>query len=244
MKKTIFTLLAALTITSIGIGCGDDGNGTRNTNEPDTLSGDTSTAANAAKCLNPSQTTAIDQNFDAMVGPEDIPFYMSKPDQSKAADKILENNGTKQTIAGHDAIYLHGGLIDNYTYGDALEMQLNLDTKTDLSCQDFTISFDVYIPLATFEKSPKVAIQWSFLETEAFTGIYGPWTTITAADTWTTITGTVKDAPDIEHKFSSIADWQIDAVRVQLILGDDTSVEILEGVEADFYVDNVVVKNF
>ena len=112
-----------------------------------------------------------------------------------------------------------------------------------MRCEDFTISFDIYVPSSTYEKGANV--QFSFYETEDFTPIFSKWYAGSiVADEWVTITGSIDTlSGDVDYSgfVSDPEDWIFDAVRIQTIINGEN---VGEGEEILFYVDNLTVNNF
>ena len=188
---------------------------------------------------------AIDHSFDEGGGDT---FYMTNPDQNQEADFIYGDNGKGATIEDRDCMMLHADAMDNGGYGYSIEFQVSLDDIIDLSCEDFTISFDIYIPEETYRQGePHPSIQWAFFESSGFTPIYSymlpqEGDPALEPDTWTTISGTVTpDDVSYDNFPNDPDDWQVDLVRVQLVIDGESAAE---GDELTFYVDNLVVKNY
>lgn len=186
----------------------------------------------------PTETVvAIDESFDGWDGGGSR-FFMSKPEN----DTTYEDNNTLAMIDGREAIAIHANAEDNDGNGYSIEFQLQLDQQTDMSGEDFRVSFDVYIPEATGELQP--SIQWAFYETAAYTPIYSVWYSSLPVGAWTTIEGLVSTSGDVDY--SAFAEdqnpsaWTFDVVRIQCIITAETAGV---GDEILFYVDNLKVTN-
>jgi len=200
------------------------------------------------KCEDTEPTVAIDLDFnDWEQG--DSRFYMSKPDQGEfeggSADlMIYDDNATGVSIDGHEAIMLHADAVDNDGYGFSIEGQWTLDQQTDMRCENFEISFDLYVPAALKDESKNANVQFALYETTNYTPIYSKWwSTSLEADKWVTITGKI-DTNSGDIDYTDFADnpgeWIFDAVRIQLILNGEGAAL---GDEMTFYVDNLRVAN-
>ena len=193
-----------------------------------------STVAPDQMAVNKSDV-AIDENFDDWEA-GDCRFSVSNGDPSAYPD-----SGTQATIDGRDCLAVHAAAGPNGGYGYVAEMQLMLDGWTDMSNEDFSISFDLYVPADTHRRG--VNVQYSFWETANFTPIYSKWwSSSIIADQWVTITSDVKNSNG-EITFSNFIEnpeeWQFNAVRVQLIANGAAAAE---GDELLYYVDNLVVR--
>jgi hypothetical protein len=190
-----------------------------------------------------SQTVAIDENFDSWDGGGDR-FQMAKPEY-ESPPYAYEDNGTMATIDGENCIMLHDNTVDNYGFGFAIEFQLALDNApVDMSHEDFTIDFDVYIPQEVYDMGAYV--NFGFYDSDDWTPIYSWWFTRSITpNEWSRIEGPINTSSDVidYSGFSdNPGDWQFDVVRIALIISGD---EVEEGDEVWFCVDNlVVVRNF
>jgi len=181
----------------------------------------------------------INENFDAW---EDNPnFFTSKPDQQENPSPYADHN-TAQVIGDQTAIAVHHNAEDNSGYGYAVEVQFALTAQTDMSKEDYRISFDLYIP-----SEPTGALgasaQWAFYETANYTPIYSSWITEVPLDQWFHYEGRV-DLANVTHsgfpEEGNPASWIFDVVRIQVIVDGETAVE---GSEVLYYIDNLVVTN-
>jgi len=176
---------------------------------------------------------AIDENFDDWSG-DDPRFLLTRPEASEG----FADNNTVQTFDGRDCLYIHAPAADNAGYGYSVEFQLLLESRTDMSGEDFQISFDVYVPAETANE--ETYVQFGFYELTDLTPIYSMWHA-TTPDTWQTVTANVSYE---EIAYSAFAnnpgDWIFDSVRLMLIqFGEGAA----EGLPASFCVDNLVVTN-
>jgi len=187
---------------------------------------------------------AINENFDAWDGGGER-FFTSKPDQQEDPSPYPDHN-TLVTIGDRQALAIHHNAVDNDGYGFAVEFQLALDQQTDMSGEDYRISFDIYIPQVTADKA--ASVQFAFYETANYTPIYSKWFIDIPADTWYTIQAPIL-APNNDPEEGNIdysgftndpQEWIFDVVRIQTIV-DGEGVEL--GAEVLYYVDNLVVTN-
>ncbi len=266
MKKS-YCLFAALLLGALYTGCGGSDEDPKSSDDSETNSEvvvDSETESNSEEVDKPSDTTpekvcdtdpapvvALDQNFDDWAS-DDPSFYMAKPDQSQDTDTTsddglyrYEDNGQPAVIDGHDAIALHADAMENGNYGFAIEAQFALDTQTDMSCEDFEVSVDVYVPGEYINDEKNMNFQFAFFETANFTPIYSKWWSGSlVADGWATITAKV-NTTDGDWTYSGFSkdpdEWIFDAVRVQAILN---GTEAAIGDEILIYIDNLRVANF
>ena len=163
--------------------------------------------------------------------------YVSKPEMGSF---VYEDSNTIRVIDGHACLAVHEDIVSSAGYGGAVEVQLPLNQRTDMSREDFSIRFDVFIPEETFQKDP--IIQFAFYETEFFTPIYSIWyQDILAPNEWITVSSPI-DMPSQSIDYSGFEndpqDWIFDVVRIQLLLVDDDAM----GEEILFYLDNLMVE--
>lgn len=156
---------------------------------------------------------------------------------SKGTPLDTPTNAILDTMDGHNAFVFH---VDSVDENDSIggEIQWDLSEATDLSAQDFTVTFDYYIANGI----GITGIQYSFF-TSSYTPIYSILNTSNlTTGTWHTITMNVDEASIGWDGFasSSTADsslWSdFSKFRIQFITaiaGDDVLV----------YIDNVVVTN-
>jgi len=178
--------------------------------------------------------TAIEQDFDNWDGDE-AKFEMLKGD-------VFPDNNTMGTIDDHNCMMIHAKALEHEQYGFSVELELMLDQQTDMSGEDFSISFDVYVFAGTHDKGAN--IQFAFADA-AGTPIYSDWwVTSLLADQWVTISSPV-DTASGKITYSGFQnnpqDWIFDTVRLQFILNGETAAE---GDEVQFCIDNLVVDNF
>jgi hypothetical protein len=142
--------------------------------------------------------------------------------------------------------------VDNAGFGFSAEFQLLLDQRTDMSHEDFTISFDIYVAGVTYEKGVNVQFGLHRIDKGAgtdgedlYTPIYSKWWARSVhADQWVTLTAAINTDAESRIDYSEFendpADWIFDAVRIQTIINGTQAVE---GDEILFYVDNLVIDN-
>lgn len=201
-----------------------------------TMTPDAETGAETADTTDPVPPGDVfNENFDAWEGGGDA-FFTSKPENG---DGVYPDHNTPATIGDQQAMTVHLNAEDNSGYGTAVEVQFLLAQQTNMSAEDYRVSFDIYVAAVTAAKDTYV--QWAFFETVDFTPIYGAWSEILPADQWVHIESPVTVATvDYTTFTNSPADWILDAVRIQVIHGgDDAAI----GDEMLFYIDNLVVTN-
>jgi len=236
--RTVLTFLGVCTLAS---GCDvaekDDQTAAEESTGPDagsegagqTSAGDTTGGGGGGELV------ALNESFDAWDGGGER-FFLARGDATAFPD-----HNTAVTIADRAAVAIHAAAQDNSGYGFGVEIQLQLDQPTDMSGEDFNLSFDIYIPAATFDLGANV--QWGFFETENFTPIYSAWTSPPdiVADQWVTISTPINTTTITYSTFAeNPADWLVDVVRIQTIVNGETAVA---DAEVLYYIDNVVVSN-
>jgi hypothetical protein len=269
MKKRSY-LFAALFLGALMAACGSDtSDNPKSTDDTETATeetdSDTGTEIDTGTeteepvdtgpevVCNPDPTVAIDENFDNWEQ-GDSRFYMAKPDQTADTDTTSDDglyaypdNGAPVNIDGHDAIALHANAVDNNGYGFSIEAQWALEQQTNMSCEDFEISFDIYVPSEYKAEDINANVQIGFYETTNYAPIYSKWWSGSIiGDEWSTITGKIDTTTgDIDYVSPDLAfppnDWIFDVVRINLILNGTNAAE---GDEILFYVDNLRVANF
>lgn len=188
-----------------------------------------------------SDIVAIEENFDAWDGGGER-FFFAKPEGALAT---FEDNNTRAEIGGQTGLLIHAPTEDNSGYGFSAEIQIQLNQQTDLSKENFHISFDVYIPAETNAKTAHV--QWAFYETTNYYPIYSKWNSELPSDTWTTITATIDatsgnvDYSGFPNDSDNPGSWIFDVVRIQGIINGEG---VVEGDDILFYIDNLRVANF
>ena len=248
-KKTLLIIAALLML----VGCGsdddngDDPNGTEGPNSSDTNDADggddTDTATSGGEDLN----VAIDEDFENWEA-GDARFFMAKPDYTDGRAYTYDDNATMQTVDGQNCLYIHDDVVANGDYGFAVEMELAFDRQTDMSGEDYEISFDVYVPQDVVDKQAHVQFAFYEHETGTYKCIYSVWyTTSVVAGTWSTLSGPINTAAEDDGgviSYSGFSDdqnpssWIFDVVRVQLIIDGDTAAS---GDEVWMCVDNMRV---
>ena len=196
------------------------------------------TDTGTAEEIPPGPTTAINLDFDDWDGGLDR-FYLSKGDP-----EVFSDNITFTTVDEHKCLTVHAPALEHEGYGYAIELAFALDQPTDMSREDFTIWFDIYVPSITHEKGAN--IQYAFFETASWTPIYSAWWTDSLKpDEWVTLTAPVSITEgwityaDFEN---NPKDWiQLDEGRLQMIIN---GVDAAEGDEILFYIDNLIIDNF
>ena len=108
---------------------------------------------------------AIDEDFDDWEGGGDL-FYMSNGNVDD-----YDDNNTRASVDGHECLAVHANAATYGGSGYSVEIQLQLDQRTDMSRGDFSISFDIYVPSDTLDKGGNV--QFAFFETDGTWGIEG-----------------------------------------------------------------------
>ena len=178
---------------------------------------------------------AIDEDFDDWVE-GNCDFLLSNGEGND-----YEDNGTKADVDGHDCLVIHANTGPNSGNGYSAELQLMLDGWTDMSHEDFRISFDIYVPSETHKKGANV--QFGFRETIEYTPIYSKWwSSSLKADQWVTIESDITTQDgfiDYTDFKDNPGDWKFNAVRIQFIV-NGASAQL--GDELLFYIDNVVVE--
>lgn len=167
-----------------------------------------------------SVVVAIDEDFDAW-DPEARGFVDTNPDSPSP----FADHATIRTISGRECLFIHNHPGDNNGLGSAIEFQLDLDQRTDMSGEDFVISFDVFLPEALSGR--EVVLQFAFFETRYYTPIYSAWFTDFELDQWETVTAPISiGAIDFSLFSDNPGDWIFDAVRLALILPDEYGVTL------------------
>jgi hypothetical protein len=244
---TRITLLSMLlTGLLIAVGCGDDDDDNNdNDGTGDPLENDTETETESEepplpeKCSewgdevsfyidnlvvkDDADEAAIDQNFDEWEDNEQ--FFIAKPEGGSG----FEDSNTMQSVGGEDALFMHETVDENSNYGYATEIQFQLNDMTDLSGENYSISFDIYVPQSTFDTGVPY-VQFAFFNTaDDYTPIYSYMYELTP-DEWLNVASEI-NAVDITEgtddstiSYSGFADdenpsaWQFDVVRIQLVL--------------------------
>lgn len=153
---------------------------------------------------------------------------------------IYADNNTATEIAGQNALILHAGGVQDNNNGYSVEFQMQLDEQTDMTRGDFKLSFDIYIPQATYDLGANV--QFAFFETSNYTPIYSKWYNV-VPEKWITINADIQyedDTIDYTTFENNPGDWIFDVVRIKVICNDASAVE---GSEILYYVDNILVTN-
>jgi hypothetical protein len=147
----------------------------------------------------------------------------------------LTNEGILTNIGGQSCVMIHASS-DNPYGTSCIDATWNLLKPTDMSGQDFTVEYDVYIPAASFPNLK--AMQWA-LYTKSYTPIYSGYFTNITADTWCHVSGPVTMDNLGYNGFSkkdTTAPWIFSMVHVQFTsTGPDQ--------DTTFYVDNLAVSN-
>lgn len=198
----------------------------------DTTSTDTSPAV-PEPVITPTEGYAINETFDAWAGKGGRDFQDTKGDSASYAD-----HNTVKNIDGHDCLWVHSKAVDNNGYGFSVEVQMNLDAQTDMSTEDWELSYDVYIPAATMELGANM--QFGLYRTSDNTPIYSVWYSGSLmADQWVTLTTPINTV-DALISYSGFEnnpdDWIFDAVRIQAII-NGTGAAV--GSEISFCIDNL-----
>ena len=118
---------------------------------------------------------------------------------------------------------------------------MDLDGPTDMTGEDWEISYDVYIPSETYDQGANV--QFGLYRTSDFTPIYSVWYSGSlVADEWVTLTtpiNTTDEAISYSGFENDPGDWIFDAVRIQTIInGSSAGV----GSEISFCIDNLTIR--
>src|SRR5690606_33433142 len=99
------------------------------------------------------------------------------------------------------------------------------DQQTDMSGEDWEISYDVYLPSETYELGAN--LQFGLYRTEDFTPIYSVWYSGSlVADEWVTLTTPINTTEGL-ISYSGFEndpeEWIFDAVRIQTIVNGTTA---------------------
>ena len=183
----------------------------------------------------PSGEFAIRETFDDWEQ-EDRGFFVSKGDAEP-----YDDNNTVKNIDGQDCLFVHADADDNNGYGFSVEVQMDLDAQTDMSGEDYEISYDIYIPSETYELGANV--QFGLYRIEDFTPIYSVWYSGSlAADEWVNITAPISTTGgliDYSGFENDPDDWIFDAVRIQAIVNGSSAAL---GSEVSFCLDNLTIR--
>lgn len=256
LKSEVTTLsLLTLIVTSLSlVGCGDEAS---NPTTPTTTTSATvtSTATEGAPSGSapassgtvpvsgdepppptPMEGFAINEDFDDWSGNGGREFMTSKGDPEPYSD-----HNTLKEVAGHQCLWVHANAVDNQGYGFSIEIQMNLDAQTDMSSEDWEISYDVYIPASTYDLGANM--QFGLYRTSDFTPIYSNWYSGSLKpDEWVTLTtaiNTTDDTISYSGFENNPQDWIFDAVRIQAIV-NGTGAAV--GSEMAFCLDNLVIR--
>lgn len=238
----MFTLLAAF-------GCGDDTSSPTTPLPSTTASATESAVSNAPTSSDtadetsasetpptPEEGYAIKEDFDDWTGDGGRAFMTSKGDPDPYAD-----HNTVKNIDGQDCLWIHANAVDNQGYGFSIEVQMNLDAQTDMSSEDWEMSYDVYLPAATYDLGANM--QFGLYRTSDFTPIYSIWYSGSLrSDEWVTLTtpiNTTAETISYSGFTNNPQDWIFDAVRIQAIV-NGTGAAV--GSEIAFCLDNLVIR--
>lgn len=186
--------------------------------------------------ITPTEGFAINETFDAWTGKGGRDFQNTKGDSAPYAD-----HNTVKNIDGHDCLWVHANAVDNMGYGFSVEVQMNLDAQTDMSTEDWELSYDIYIPTATMDLGANM--QFGLYRTSDNTPIYSVWYSGSLmADQWVTLTtpvNTVDGLISYSGFENNPQDWIFDAVRIQAII-NGTGAAV--GSEISFCIDNLTIR--
>ena len=162
------------------------------------------------------------------------------------------DNGTTATVSGRSALVVHADAYNRYNAtGPSVEIEMPLDRPAaDMSNEDFSVSFDIYIPeehagnnMAEMQCSVQFGL-WSG-EKSDLNVIYSKLYIIDADmgyDSWNSIYGRVKvSGGDIYYSSfeRDPEDWVMDDIRIQVICEGNGAYDDMELL---YYVTNIVVK--
>ncbi len=152
-----------------------------------------------------------------------------------------EDNNTAVERAGQRCLMVHGNVVDNDGYGFSVEVQLDLDERTDMSGEDYQISYDIYIPEETYEKGANV--QFALYQLPGYTPIYSEWySSSLKSGEWVTLTTPIDTTSGL-ISYSGFEndpeDWAFDAVRIQTIINGEGAAT---GDEISFCIDNLRIE--
>ncbi|MBN2342049.1 MAG: hypothetical protein JXX29_05525 [Deltaproteobacteria bacterium] len=250
----LFWIVLGLTLTlSLGLiaGCGgDDGDEPANTDADSDTDSDTDADSDTGSDTVPL-IEVLNMTFEDGMGGGDK-FYMSVPDSMNVPEDtdttddtdtamvgpIYADNNTAVEIGGQNALMIHADSVEE-DFGYAVEFQLQLDQPTDMSGEDFYVTFDVYVPQETYDYGANV--QFALFETTNYTPVYSTWFDV-APEQWVSVSGWVSSTGDIDYtQFeNNPGDWIFDVVRIKVICSGETAGADME---YKFYVDNVRVAN-
>lgn len=193
-------------------------------------------AGEADQVITPEEGYAIREDFDSWEGDGGRDFFLSKGDSEPYSD-----HNTVQNIADHDCLYVHADAVDNGGFGFSAEVQMNLDAQTDMSAEDWEISYDIYLPSQTYDLGAN--LQFGLYRTSDFTPIYSVWYSGSlVADEWVTLTTPITTTDGL-ISYSGFEndpeDWIFDAVRIQTIVNGTTAAV---GSEIAFCIDNLTIR--
>ena len=134
---------------------------------------------------------------------------------------------------------MNGKAASNNGYGYAVEVQLPLSGPTDMSNEDYSVEFDVYVPKATYDMLQ--GVQFGLYDSSSWTPIYSVWFSGSIKpDQWVTIKAPIDTSTgkiDYSGFKNNPEDWILDVFRVQVIVSQN-------GADVLYYLDNVKVGKF
>ena len=172
-------------------------------------------------------------------------FLMGCPTQPSET-KNSDSNGSASSISSiapteNKCIMVKAGVVpDSGNY--CVEVQFDLLTNTDMSGEDYVISFDVYIPTNYIEQ--KKGFQFAFYDSTTWTPIYsGWWVGSIVGGQWISRVTNValkENGGFIDYSGfdNNPDDWtNMTKVRFQYVTGYSAGTEVV------FYLDNIIVSN-
>lgn len=176
---------------------------------------------------------AINQNFDTSAGGP----YLSKGNLTSGSPAITDN-AILTNVGANACVQVHA-YSTNQSGSTGVEIQWNLSGTIDMSGQNFTINFDIYVPAAC--RANMTAIQWEFY-TPSYSPIYSVYyTSSVVADTWCHISSFISNTNSIigyaSSSLTNTASWtNFSKVRIQFVSSSTNQDTI-------FYLDNLAVSN-
>ena len=180
---------------------------------------------------------AINETFDDWDGGEGRDFSVTKGEN---ADQYPEHNTIKQ-IDGQDCLWIEADAVDNNGYGFSVEVEFALDQQTDMSGEDYEISYDLYVPPETYALGANT--QFGFYTLPDYEPIYSQWYSGSIHEgEWSTISATIDNSSgniDYSALQNNPGDWVFDTVRIQLIINGSSATL---GSQVAFCLDNLQVR--
>jgi hypothetical protein len=245
IRAGVISSIYAVFMTALA-GCAQQASGNEGdsaTHYPDTATDSVwDTADSATSPITDSETTQIvqtvlfEKNVDGQTGNESTLQMIEGGDVREGG--VYPDNNTIKTIDEQTGLYIHADASVFSGKGYAVEFELSLENSIDMSSEDVTVSFDVYLPEALRPYDPSV--QFGFLTSGSSREIYSRPFPMPSAPGWFNVTGTVGLPPAGDIQTATVgmtpATWIFTSMRILVIcVGADTG----ENQELSYYVNHI-----